>query len=58
MEITLIWSWFSFFIGIGASFFLGLGAIISIAYKQYKKQKQTKSQVEELFGDLLGDKSK
>lgn len=40
MEIIIVWSWFSFFMGIGATVLAVLLLAMFGAYKQWKKQKE------------------
>ena len=39
MEITFVWSWFSFIVGIGSTFTLAIVLGIVLGYKSYRRQK-------------------
>lgn len=56
MEITLVWSWVSYFAGLFSGIFLGLFTLIGIAYRTYRKNKKAKSQdpTEELIKNWMG----
>jgi hypothetical protein len=55
MEITFVWSWLSFWIGV-ASAVVGLFLILLlVAFKQFTKQKQAKKRAEDVFGSGLDD---
>lgn len=57
MDITFAWSWFSFIIGVVATLTVAFWAIVTIAFKQYKKQKQQTSSMEELLKGWNGGKT-
>jgi uncharacterized membrane protein YwzB len=57
MDITFAWSWFSFIIGFVACLTVAFWAIVAIAFKQYKKQKQQTSSMDELFKGWSGGKT-
>ncbi len=53
MEIVIVWSWFSFIVGVVSAFFTAFVLALVLSFKQWKKQKeaakvQTDS-VEKLF---------
>lgn len=39
MEITFVWSWFSFIVGLVSAVVGSLVLLFAVAYKQWKKQK-------------------
>ena len=58
MEITFVWSWFSFIVGVVSAVVAGFVLVLVFAFKQWKKQKeaarvQTDS-VEKLFSTWGG----
>ena len=40
MEITFVWSWFSFIIGAVSAVVASLVLLFAVAFKQWKKQKE------------------
>ena len=55
MEITLVWSWVSFFTGLLSGVLLGLATLVGIAYKAYRRNKKLKSDpTEELIKNWMG----
>jgi hypothetical protein len=58
MEITFVWSWFSFIIGAVSAVVGSLVLLFAVAYKQWKKQqraaKQQTDSVEKLFATWGG----
>ena len=52
--ITLTWSWFSFIMGIAASFTLVFWALVAVAYNQYRKQKKKASEMDEALKAWVG----
>lgn len=47
--ITLTWSWFSFFVGIGATVTLTFWALFFIALANFRKQKREAKKVSSLL---------
>jgi CHASE1-domain containing sensor protein len=55
MEITFVWSWLSFWIGV-ASTVVGLFlTMLLVAFRQFAKQRSAKKSAEKLFGSGLDD---
>ena len=54
MEITIVWSWLSFFVGIGTTVLAVLLLAIFGAYKQWKSQKKQADSVEKAFAAWSG----
>jgi hypothetical protein len=55
MEITFIWSWFSFWIGLASAFVGSFLLLLVIAFGQFVKQKAIKRRAEDVFGSGLDD---
>jgi uncharacterized membrane protein len=55
MEITFIWSWFSFWVGVVSSFVGIFLIILVVAISQFKKQQDNKKRAEDVFGSGLDD---
>jgi hypothetical protein len=55
MEITFVWSWLSFWIGVASAVVGIFLVLLLIAYGQYKKQKSAKKMAEEVFGKAASD---
>lgn len=49
MEIVIVWSWFSFIVGLLAGPALGLIWAVVAAYKQWKKRQKTSDSFDKLF---------
>jgi formiminotetrahydrofolate cyclodeaminase len=49
MEITFVWSWFSFIVGSLSAIFAAFLLMMVFAFKQWKKQKQQKEEAEKTF---------
>jgi len=49
MEIVIVWSWFSFIVGVVSAFFAAFVLALAFSFKQWKKQKQQKEEAEKAF---------
>ena len=49
MEITFVWSWFSFVVGALSSVVAAFILALVFSFKQWKKQKQQKEEAEKAF---------
>ncbi len=49
MEIVIVWSWFSFIVGVVSAFFTAFVLALVLSFKQWKKQKQEKQEAEKAF---------
>jgi len=49
MEITFVWSWFSFIVGSVSVVFAAFLLMMVFAFNQWKKQKQQKEEAEKAF---------
>ncbi len=49
MEIVIVWSWFSFIVGVVSAFFTAFVLALVLSFKQWKKQKQEKQEAERAF---------
>lgn len=58
MEITLVWSWFSFILGLISAVVATVVVLFAIAFKQWKKQKAMKNDVESAFQAWAGRDNK
>jgi len=56
MEVTLVWSWVSYFAGLFSGIFLGLATLIGLAYRNYRRSKKAKTEdlTEELIKNWTG----
>ena len=58
MEITFVWSWFSFIVGAVSAVVAGFVLVLVFAFKQWKKQKEAAKvqadSVEKLFSTWGG----
>jgi hypothetical protein len=58
LEITFVWSWFSFIVGSASTIVGSLALLFFIAFKQWKKQKEAAEKnsdsVERLFASWGG----
>jgi phosphotransferase system glucose/maltose/N-acetylglucosamine-specific IIC component len=55
MEITFVWSWLSFWIGIASAVVGIFVVLLLIAFGQYKKQQKNKKMAEDVFGKAASD---
>jgi phosphotransferase system glucose/maltose/N-acetylglucosamine-specific IIC component len=55
MEITFVWSWLSFWIGIASAVVGIFVVLLLIAFGQYKKQQRNKKMAEDVFGKVASD---
>lgn len=55
MEITFIWSWFSFWVGILSSVFGTFFVLVGFGFKQFKKGQASKKRAEDMFGGAVKD---
>lgn len=46
MEITFVWSWFSFIVGVISALVGSFFLILGVAYRQWKKQNKATSEIE------------
>ena len=49
MEIVFTWSWLAFFAGVLATLTVAFWLLVVIAYKQYRKGKKAKSNIDEML---------
>jgi hypothetical protein len=49
MEITFVWSWFSFVVGAVSAVFAAFFWALVFSFKQWKKQKQQREEAERSF---------
>lgn len=49
MEIVIVWSWFSFIVGVVSAFFAAFVLALAFSFKQWKKQKQQREEAEKAF---------
>jgi len=55
MEITFIWSWVSFWVGVASSIIGLFFVALVISFRQFAKQRNEKKRAEKLFGSGLDD---
>ena len=58
MEFVITWSWLAFFVGVFATLSAEFWIAMYLAWKQYKKGRKAKDNIEELFKGWPGGSNK
>ena len=53
MEITLVWSWWSFFAGVAATIVAGFWLLVGLAFRQWNKNRKKNKETDDLYASLF-----
>lgn len=55
MQMTIEWSWISFFVGVAATVTASFWLVLFVAFRQWKKQRKVAAASTDAFDEMMRD---